>query len=150
MNEGMSVTWKEYVDTLDTARKDAVAAALLTVSTALAKADTDRENQLKALGDKIDSLTSRAGGSVPRGELEALLTGLGTKFEASLATEIGRLTSMFTDLNDSVSRINQTMMTQQGARAGLSATGKMVASIIAAVVGLVAIGSFIYAILPHP
>jgi Mg2+ and Co2+ transporter CorA len=167
IQEGMTVTWKEYVDTLDGARKDAVAAALLTVNSALIKADTDRERQLTGLGEKIDALTTRAGGSVPRSEIEALLISVGQRAETQIADAVTSMTREFSsgiaqlakaveaqgktlaNLTDSVNALNTLQVGQQGGKERLTATGRTVTVVAGILVAIMTLVGGLYAVFHH-
>lgn len=117
--EGWNVeTLKEYMDAQLLAQRDALNAVVLSqqqqfraqeaaisvasTSTALAltEAKVGPQKQYDTLTAKMDELVSRAGGSVPRGEMEALLTSVGQRAETQIADAVTAMTRQFSsDIN---------------------------------------------------
>lgn len=134
----MGVSWKVYVDQLRAADKDAVVVALAVADRALTEAKATLGKQLDAIIAKIDLLESHAGGAIPRLETESRLEALAERFTA----QVSALNSTVQDLHDAV-------LGAQSKSSGVAWTGRMVAGVIAALVGLVTLGGLLWALVPH-
>lgn len=165
------VGWKVYVDAQLSAQKQAVSVAAAVADRAVTEAKTGADRalteaktamnaQFKELADKLELLGSRAGGAIPRSETEALFAAASQRVESQLSTEITRLTGLFTTeakrfaaevatLNTTVTGLHDTVIGAQAKGSGIALTGRMVAGVIAALVGLVTLGAFLWALVPH-
>lgn len=195
MTESMNVDWKVYVDTLyvglekELAAKDlrdeqrfqgqgeALAQALTTVNQAVSEAKitqgaemksmSDRQAaDAKSLNDKIEQLSTRAGGSVPRGEMEALLTAVGSRAETQIADAVSSMTSRFSAditrltsaiegqskmwgnefgvLNAKVAAMDDSLTAQRSKIVGATLTGKTLVAVAGAILTILLITTTVY------
>lgn len=191
----MNVDWKVYVDTLyvglekELAAKDlrdeqrfqgqgeALAQALTTVNQAVSEAKitqgaemksmSDRQAaDAKSLNDKIEQLSTRAGGSVPRGEMEALLTAVGSRAETQIADAVSSMTSRFSAditrltsaiegqskmwgnefgvLNAKVAAMDDSLTAQRSKIVGATLTGKTLVAVAGAILTILLITTTVY------
>jgi type VI protein secretion system component VasK len=180
----MTVDWKVYVDTLHDGLEKALAAkdlrdeqrfqgqgealaqALTTVNQAVSEAKITQGAEMKSLSDKIDQLSTRAGGSVPRGEMEALLTTVGSRAETEISDAVASMTSRFSGdisrltaaiesqskmwgnefgvLNTKVAALDESITAQRSKIAGATLTGKTLVTIAGAILTLLLIATTAY------
>lgn len=134
----MGVSWKVYVDQLRAADKDAVVVALAVADRALTEAKATLGKQLDAIIAKIDLLESHAGGAIPRLETESRLEALAERFTAQV-----------TSLNITVQGLHDAVLRGQAKSSGVAWTGRMVAGVITALVGLAALVGYLWTVVPH-
>jgi hypothetical protein len=177
-------TLKEYMDAQFLAQRDALNAVVLSqqqqfraqeaaisvasTSTALAltEAKVGPQKQYDVLTAKMDELVSRAGGSVPRGEMEALLTAVGSRAETQISDAVSSMTSRFSAditrlttavenqskmwgnefgvLNAKVAALDESLTAQRSRIVGATLTGKTLVTAVGAVLTIVLIISTAY------
>lgn len=146
------------------AQEEAIKVASAANALALTEAKVGPQKQFDVLAVKMDELVSRAGGSVPRGELEALLISVGQRAETQIADAVTAMTRQFSSdisqvtkaleaqgkailsLTDSVNELNTIQVGRQGAKEGLSSTGRAVTWVAGILVAVMTLVGGLYAI----
>lgn len=146
------------------AQEEAIKVASAANALALTEAKVAPQKQFDTLSVKMEDLVSRAGGSVPRGELEALLISVGQRAETQIADAVTSMTREFSSglaqvtkaveaqgkllgtLTESVNELNTIQVGRQGAKEGLSATGRAIAQVVGILVAVVTLVGGLYAV----